>query len=67
MVFSIMELTPGDPAIKMLGDNASAESIQNFREQNGLNNPFIIRFFDYIFNLFTKMDFGTSWLTSRPI
>ena len=67
VVFSIMELTPGDPAVMMLGDNASAESIQDFREQNGLNNPFIIRFFDYIFNLFTKMDFGTSWLTSRPI
>lgn len=67
VVFSIMELTPGDPAVMMLGDNASAESIQAFREQNGLDNSFIIRFFQYIVKLFTKWDFGTSWLTSRPI
>lgn len=67
VVFSIMELTPGDPAVMMLGDNASAESIQAFREQNGLDSPFIVRFANYIFNLFAKLDFGTSWLTSRPI
>jgi len=67
VVFSIMELTPGDPAVMMLGDNATAEEMAAFREANGLNNPFFVRFFDYLYNLVTKFDFGTSWLSDRPI
>ena len=67
VVFTIMEMTPGDPAVMMLGDNASAESIQAFNDQFGLDKPFVVRFFNYILQLFTKFDFGTSWLTSRPV
>ena len=67
VVFTIMEMTPGDPAVMMLGDNASAESIQAFNDQFGLDKPFFVRFIRYILNLFTKFDFGTSWLTSRPV
>lgn len=67
VVFSIMEMTPGDPAIMMLDDNASPESIQAFNEQFALDKPFLVRFFNYIVNLLTKFDFGTSWLTSRPV
>lgn len=67
VVFTIMEMTPGDPAVMMLGDNASAESIQTFNDQFGLDKPFFVRFIHYVFNLFTKFDFGTSWLTSRPV
>ena len=33
VVFSIMEMTPGEPAIMMLEDNASAESIQAFNDK----------------------------------
>lgn len=67
VVFTIMEMTPGDPAVMMLGDNASAESIQAFNDQFGLDKPFFVRFIRYILNLFTRFDFGTSWLTSRPV
>ena len=51
VVFTIMEMTPGDPAVMMLGDNASAESIQIFREENNLNDPFILRFLNYMYLL----------------
>jgi peptide/nickel transport system permease protein len=67
VVFCIMELSPGDPAIMMLPDNASHEEIQAFSERYGLERPFLVRFFNYIINVFTKFDFGTSWLTSRPV
>ena len=67
VVFTIMEMTPGDPAIMMLGDNASPESIEAFNNQFGLDKPFVVRFTNYIFQLFTRFDFGTSWLTSRPV
>lgn len=67
VVFTIMEMTPGDPAIMMLGDNASPESIEAFNNQFGLDKPFVVRFTNYILQLFTRFDFGTSWLTSRPV
>ena len=43
VVFTIMEITPGDPAIMMLGDNASAEDISAFNEKFGLGKPFVVR------------------------
>lgn len=67
VVFSIMEMTPGEPAVMMLSDNATAEEIALFNEEFGLNKPYLVRFFNYTVNLFTKFDFGTSWLTSRPV
>lgn len=67
VVFSIMEMSPGDPARMMLSDNATLEEIQAFNEKFNLDRPFLVRFFDYMVNLITKFDFGTSWLTSRPV
>lgn len=67
VVFSIMEMSPGDPARMMLADNATFEEIQAFNERFNLDRPFLVRFFDYMVNLVTKFDFGTSWLTSRPV
>lgn len=67
VVFSIMEMIPGDPAVMMLGDDASPDAIRMFSEEFGLDKPFVIRFFNYLKNLFTKFDFGKSWLTSRPV
>ena len=67
VVFSIMEMTPGDPAVMMLGDQVSPETIESFHKQFGLDKPFIIRFLNYALKLFTEFDFGTSWLTSRPV
>lgn len=67
VVFSIMEMSPGDPAVMMLPDNASQEEIQAFNERFQLDRPFLVRFVDYMVNLITKFDFGTSWLTSRPV
>ncbi|MBQ2895163.1 MAG: ABC transporter permease [Oscillospiraceae bacterium] len=67
VVFSIMEMSPGDPARMMLSDNATLEEIQAFNEKFDLDRPFLIRFFDYMVNLVTRFDFGTSWLTSRPV
>jgi peptide/nickel transport system permease protein len=33
VVFSIMSLTPGDPAQLILGESASAEALENKREE----------------------------------
>ena len=67
VVYTIMEMSPGDTARMMLSDNATLEEVQAFNEKYGLDKPFLVRFGNYVLQLFTRFDFGTSWLTSRPV
>ena len=67
VVLSIMEKTYGDAAVMVLGDNVSSETIDAFNKQHGLERPFVVRYLDYIYGIFTRFDFGISWLTSRPV
>lgn len=67
VVLTIMELTPGDPAAMMLPDTATEAEIEAFRVANGLDKPFLVRTAEYIWGVFTRLDFGKSWLTSRPV
>jgi ABC-type dipeptide/oligopeptide/nickel transport system permease component len=39
LVTVLIELVPGDPAIAILGDQATAEQIAQFRERHGLDRP----------------------------
>ncbi len=45
LVTLLIELVPGDPAIAVLGDNATPEQINNFRQKHGLDKPAF--FFSY--------------------
>lgn len=59
VVFSVMELVPGDPAVTALGDEATVEQLEQYREANGLNDPLIVRYFRYMGGVLRK-DIGTS-------
>ena len=50
LVFSMLELSPGDPAQIILGMRATPEALENLREEMGLNQPFWTRYFNYIIN-----------------
>lgn len=67
IVYSIMSFTPGDPARMMLGVSATAERVDALREQMGLNDPFIVQFFRYVWNVITKFDFGDSYQTKQAV
>lgn len=66
IVFSIIELSPGDPVTLMLGDGASEQAIMDMREQMGLNDNFFIRYVRYIGHAFTG-DFGISYRNKVPV
>lgn len=66
VVFTIMYFTPGDPATIILGERAPAEEVQALREQMGLNQPYIVRFFDFLKGVATG-DLGRSYTTKRPV
>ena len=64
LVFFILDLAPGDPAKTALGEQARPEEIEAFREEMGLNNPFFVRYADYMLGL-VQGDLGTSYKTDR--
>lgn len=66
IVFSIMELTPGDPVTLILGQEAPAEAQEQLREELGLNKPFWERYVMFVVNG-VRGDFGKSYRTQRPV
>jgi len=58
-VFSIMHLTPGDPARIMAGEAARPEVIEALRYQLGLDDPFLVQYFRYLGRL-VQGDLGNS-------
>lgn len=60
LVFSIIHLTPGDPARIMLGSDASQEEVDALAETLGLNDPLIKQYIDWIGNAL-QGDLGTSY------
>ena len=66
VVFSVMEILPGDPAQLMLGMNANEQALQALRQQMGLDQPAVIRYFTWIGGLFVG-DFGRSFTYSSPV
>lgn len=66
ILFAIMSFTPGDPARIILGDYASAEQVEELREQMGLNDPFLVRYGSYVASAVTG-DLGTSYRSNAPV
>ncbi|MCO5163833.1 MAG: ABC transporter permease [Mesorhizobium sp.] len=66
VVFGVMEVLPGDPALLMLGMNASPEVLEALRQQMGLHDPMIVRYIDWIGGLAVG-DFGRSYTYSSPV
>jgi len=60
IVYLIMSLAPGDPARTILGELATEEQVNELRNEMGLNDPIIVQYFRYIWNLLHG-DLGTSY------
>ena len=67
VVFTILNLVPGDPARIMLGIEATQAEIERFNQDFGLDKPFFERFADYVVGIVTRFDFGNSFRTYRPV
>jgi peptide/nickel transport system permease protein len=67
LVFLMMRLLPGDPALIALGDSASEASIQAYRNSLGLNDPLLVQYWHYISRIVTHWDFGQSVLNKQNV
>lgn len=66
VVFLIMQMVPGDPAVLLAGESATKEQVAQLREQLGLNQPLFIQYIEYVKNVATG-DLGTSVRSGRPV
>ncbi len=66
IVFSIIRLIPGDPAIAIAGVNATPEYIQQVRDQYGLDDPIIVQYGRFMIDL-VQGDLGQSVFSKRPV
>lgn len=67
IVFAITVFMPGDPAASLLDKNATAEQIAEVHHRLGLDKPVLVRWANYVKDVFTKFDFGTSYTTMQPV
>lgn len=66
VVFSVLEILPGDPARLMLGFNATEDAVAVLRQQMGLDQPVLVRYFSWVGGLLVG-DFGRSFTYSSPV
>ena len=65
-VFSLLYIAPGDPAAIIAGEQATPEQIERIRQSLGLDQPFLIRFGDWLWHILHG-DLGTSIFTGLPV
>jgi peptide/nickel transport system permease protein len=64
--FSILQLSPGDPAELLAGEDATQKDIDAIRKRYGLDKPFLVQYVVYIKNV-SHGDLGTSLRTQRTV
>ena len=67
IVFTLMYITPGDPAKLILGEQASAENILSLRQEMGLDQPYLVQYATYVKKAILQQDIGRSYVTNRPV
>jgi peptide/nickel transport system permease protein len=65
-VFSLLYITPGDPAAAIAGDLATADDIARIHRQLGLDEPFALRFGTWAWGVLHG-DLGISIFTNLPV
>ena len=65
-VFSLLYLAPGDPATIIAGDQATPADIIRIRQSLGLDRPFLVQFWDWLWRILHG-DLGTSIFTNLPV
>jgi peptide/nickel transport system permease protein len=65
-VFSLLYLSPGDPAEIIAGDQATAVDVQRIRVSLGLDRPLIVQFAEWAWRV-AQGDLGRSIFTNQPV
>lgn len=66
VIFIVLEILPGDPALLILGIDAQPGQLEVLRQQLGLNDPAWTRYWHWVGGLLTG-DFGISYAYKVPV
>ena len=66
IIFGILYMTPGDPALILAGDNATPQQVEQVRQRLGLDKGFVPRFYEWSSDVVTG-NLGTSLYTGLPV
>ena len=66
IVFSLMRVFSPDPAPIVLGQHATQESMDSWRESMGLNEPIVRQYLNYVSDALHG-DLGVSYYTNTPV
>lgn len=66
ITFLLVHLTPGDPAAQLAGEFATAERIEEIRAELGLDQPFLVQFWQWLAGA-VQGDLGTSVFNTTPV
>lgn len=67
IVFTLLQITPGDPAKAILGPTADAAAVAQLREEMGLNEPFLTQYGKFVYKLVFEQDMGRSYSSRQPV
>lgn len=66
LIFFLLNVVPGDPVALLMKEKASADVIVRVRAQMHLDDPWLVRYFRFLWGVFHG-DFGVSYKLNRPV
>lgn len=66
ITFALLYLLPADPVRQIAGRSATAQTVENIRQQLGLDQPFIVQYWRYLSGLL-QGDLGRSYLQRSQV
>ena len=66
IVFLVIRVIPGDPALVIAGIDASETDIEDIRARLGMDKPILQQYGEWIWNI-ARLDFGNSMISGQPV
>ncbi len=66
IVFLVIRVIPGDPALVIAGIDASESDIEDIRAKLGMDKPILQQYGEWIWNI-ARLDFGNSMISGQPV
>ncbi len=67
IIFAVMNITPGNPGLAILGPTVPQEDIDAYNHALGYDLPLLQKYFNYVKDMVLDQDFGISYFTKQPV
>jgi len=66
IVFFVVRVIPGDPALIIAGIDANPADVQAIRVRLGTDRPLLVQYGDFLWHI-ARLDFGNSMISGEPV